>query len=92
MQRNVVGPIMEGPANADCQWRCPPDRMHGQDGGQRTYTIGKHGSPWSPDTARQEARRILQDVVKGADPIADKIAQRTAITVTELCLQYLRRR
>lgn len=51
-----------------------------QDGRQRTYTIGKHGSPWSPDTARQEARRILVEVVKGADPHADKIAGRRTIT------------
>ena len=45
--------------------------------------------PWSPDTARQEARRVLGEVVKGADPVADKIAGRTAITVAELCRQYL---
>ena len=60
-----------------------------KEGRQRTYTIGKHGSPWSPDTARQEARRVLGEVVKGADPVADKIAGRTAITVAELCRQYL---
>ena len=60
-----------------------------QQGRQRTYTIGKHGSPWSPDTARQEARRVLGEVVKGADPLADKIAGRTVITVAELCQQYL---
>ena len=60
-----------------------------REGRQRTYTIGKHGSPWSPDTARQEARRVLGEVAKGADPVADKIAGRTMITVTELCRQYL---
>ena len=60
-----------------------------REGRQRTYTIGKHGSPWSPDTARQEARRVLGEVVKGADPVADKIAGRKAITVAELCRQYL---
>ena len=60
-----------------------------REGRQRTYTIGKHGSPWSPDSARQEARRVLGEVVKGADPLADKIAGRKAITVTELCGQYL---
>jgi integrase len=59
------------------------------DGRKRTCTIGKHGSPWTPETARQEARRILREVVKGADPMADKIAVRRAITVTELCRQYL---
>ena len=60
-----------------------------KDGRQRTYTIGKHGSPWMPDTARQEARRILGEVVQGSDPAADKIAGRTAITMAELCDLYL---
>ena len=60
-----------------------------KEGRSRTYTIGKHGSPWSPDTARQEARRVLGEVVKGADPLTDKIAGRRAITVAELCGQYL---
>jgi Arm DNA-binding domain len=59
-----------------------------QDGRQRSYTIGKHGSPWSPDTTRQEARRILVEVVKEADPRAEKIAGRKTITVAELCRQY----
>jgi integrase len=59
------------------------------DGRKRTYTIGKHGSPWTPETARQEARRILREVVKGADPMADKLAEREAITVAELCQQYM---
>src|SRR3954463_11481073 len=60
-----------------------------KEGRPRTYTIGKHGSPWMPETARQEARRILGEVAKGADPAADKIAGRQAITVAELCQQYL---
>lgn len=60
-----------------------------REGRQRTFTIGKHGSPWSPDTARQEARRLLGEVAKGGDPVADKIAGRKAITVAELCRQYL---
>jgi len=29
------------------------------DGRQRWYTIGAHGSPWSPDEARLKARQIL---------------------------------
>ena len=59
------------------------------DGRKRTYTIGKHGSPWTSETARQEARRILREVVKGADPMADKLAERGALTVAELCQQYM---
>ena len=37
--------------------------------------------------SRHEARRVLGEV--GADLVADKIAHRRAITVTELCLQFL---
>src|ERR1700760_726902 len=59
------------------------------DGRKRTYTIGKHGSPWTPETARQEARRILREVVKGGDPAGDKLAGRTSKTVIQLCHQYL---
>jgi integrase len=53
------------------------------------YTIGKHGSPWMPETARQEARRILGEVAKGGDPSADKIAGRTPVMVAQLCQAYL---
>src|SRR6476469_4908333 len=59
------------------------------DGRKRTYTIGKPGSPWTPETARREARRILVEVAKGGDPAADKLAGRAAITVAQLCQQYL---
>jgi hypothetical protein len=59
-----------------------------KEGRQRIYTIGKHGSPWSPEMARREARRVLGEVINGADPMADKIAGRTAVTVAELCGQY----
>jgi hypothetical protein len=58
-------------------------------GRKRTYTIGKPGPPWMPETARQEARRILGGVAKDADPMADKIAWRKAFTVALLCRQYL---
>jgi hypothetical protein len=42
------------------------------EGRQRRYTIGRHGAPWTPDTARDEARRILGLVAGGADPAAIK--------------------
>jgi len=28
-------------------------------GRQRWFTIGKHGSPWTPELARREAKRVL---------------------------------
>ena len=53
-------------------------------GRQRWHTIGRHGSPWTPESARAEARRILGEVVKGADPAAEKRAVRKAATVADL--------
>jgi hypothetical protein len=38
------------------------------EGRLRRFTIGRHGAPWTPDTARDEARRLLGEVVRGADP------------------------
>jgi integrase len=59
------------------------------EGRQRWHTIGRHGAPWTPETARREARRILGEVVSGADPAAAKRAGRKAKTVSELCDAYL---
>jgi len=58
-------------------------------GRQRWQTIGRHGAPWVPDTARDEARRLLGAVARGEDPAGAKRAIRKAITVGELCDRYL---
>jgi integrase len=50
----------------------------------RRYTIGGHGSPWTPDLARKEALRLLALVASGIDPAAAKLAGRTAPTVRDL--------
>jgi integrase len=44
-------------------------RMGGRESGTRRYTIGTHGSPWTPETARREAERILIMVRQGNDPV-----------------------
>lgn len=36
------------------------------------YTIGRHGSPWTPDSAREHAKDLLEGVRKGVDPQASK--------------------
>jgi len=59
-----------------------------KDGRQRWQTIGRHGSPWTPDKAREKARDILGDVAKGKDPAADKKSTRKAATILELCDLY----
>ncbi len=56
---------------------------------QRLHTIGRHGAPWTPETARKEAKRILGSVVNGADPAAARRAKRHAESVSELCDLYL---
>lgn len=37
-------------------------------GRDRWMTIGKHGSPWTPEMARREAIRLLASVHAGSDP------------------------
>ena len=56
---------------------------------QRRLTIGRHGSPWTPDTARLEAKRLLGLVAAGQDPQAARHEARNVLTVAELCDLYL---
>ena len=56
-----------------------------KEGRQRWFTIGRHGAPWTPETAREEAKRLLGEVAQTADPAAEKRAKRNAKTVAELC-------
>lgn len=51
-------------------------RMGGREAPTRRYTIGTHGSPWTPETARKEAERILIMVRQGTDPVDHKKEQR----------------
>ncbi len=55
----------------------------------RKLTIGRHGSPWTPETARSEAKRLLGLVESGADPAAEKIARQGAPTVADLAERFL---
>jgi hypothetical protein len=38
-----------------------------KNGVQRMRSIGRHGSPWTPDTARNEVKRLLGLAVGGVD-------------------------
>jgi len=51
---------------------------------QRWLTIGRHGSPWTPETARKRALKLLGDIAEGKDPGADRDKERVAATVAEL--------
>ncbi|WP_342111035.1 site-specific integrase [Methylobacterium sp. SI9] len=73
-----------------CQRR---DRVYGLkyrlQGQQRWFTIGKHGSPWTADQARREAKRLLGLVASGEDPAMKKATDRSAPTVAELADLFL---
>jgi len=55
----------------------------------RKFTIGRHGSPWTPEQARDEAKRILGRVANGDDPAAVKRELRAAETITDLSARFL---
>jgi integrase len=44
-----------------------------RNGAQIMRSIGRHGSPWTPDTARNEAKRLLGLAVSGDDPFAKSV-------------------
>jgi integrase len=56
---------------------------------KRRLTIGKHGSPWTPEMARAEAKRLLSEVAVGRDPAKAREADRNALTFDELIDLYL---
>lgn len=53
----------------------------------RTITIGQHGSPWTADTARIEALKLLGSIVRGEDPARHRQSDLT--TMAELCERYM---
>jgi len=61
-------------------------RVNGQ---QRWYTIGRHGSPWTPKQARLEAQRLLGEVAREIDPADKRLGDRKAIKFADLCDLYL---
>ncbi|EGF92903.1 phage integrase family protein [Asticcacaulis biprosthecium C19] len=58
---------------------------------QRIFTIGTHGSPWTPEKAREKATAVLKDVGNNIDPAAEKLADRHAMTVADLVKEYIER-
>jgi integrase len=55
----------------------------------RKLTIGRHGSPWTPEMARSEAKCLLGAIENGADPAADKSARKEAATIADLAGRYI---
>src|SRR4029078_11619629 len=58
-------------------------------GRQRWLTIGRHGSPWTPEKARAEALRLLGLKAAGKDPALERDRKKGAVTITELAVRFL---
>lgn len=51
-------------------------RMGGRETHARRITIGAHGSPWTPASARSEAERLAMMVKRGVDPREHRLQRR----------------
>ncbi len=61
---------------------------HGRRGRKRRLTIGKHRSPWTPETARREAFKLLADISAGIDPSDLRQLESKKQTLAEVCDLY----
>ncbi len=64
------------------QYRTPQGRS-------RRVTIGKHGMTMTVEQARAKAKKMRRTVEDGGDPLAERQAQRDALTVADLLNLYL---
>ena len=58
-------------------------RMGGRGYPTRRYTIGRHGSPWTPEKARDRARELLYQVHQGTDPLLKEQQEKAVAQVDE---------
>ena len=55
-------------------------RLGGREARTRRCTIGSHGSPWTPTTAREEVLRLSLLIAQGVDPVeVEKQRRREAV-------------
>ena len=59
-------------------------------GRQRWLTIGKHGAPWTPQSAREAALDALGKLNKGVDPASEKETQKKGVTISEFVDRYIK--
>ena len=59
-----------------------------QDGRTRRLVIGQHGSPWTADEAREDAKTKLLAAAKGQDPAHERDMRRNAPTVAEAARRH----
>lgn len=71
-------------------------RLGGRETRTQRYTIGRHGSPWTPDKAREEAERLLGRVANEIDPTKERKAKLAAhradaeaLTLAQFAARYI---
>jgi hypothetical protein len=62
-------------------------RIHGR---QRFVTIGVHGRPWTPETARRRAVELFGIIAAGGDPASDRDEVKAAATLAIFFDRYLK--
>ena len=58
-------------------------------GRQRWITIGDHGAPWTPDSARKEAQRLWGAIRDGSDVAQLREQKAGRLRVVNLCSRFL---
>jgi integrase len=58
-------------------------------GRQRHFTIGEHGSPHTPETARKAARDLQSIIDKDGDPHAEREKRKATLSVREVAQRFL---
>ena len=53
------------------------------------FTIGTHGAPWTPDTARQEAKRMLGEIAAGKNLAVVREQQRSVLSFADVVDRFL---
>lgn len=70
-------------------------RLGGRSGKSRRYSIGRHGNPWTPDSARKRAMVLLGEIAQGKDVVAERqreIAEaQSGSTIAELVDRFEKR-
>lgn len=61
-------------------------RVRGRD---HWFTIGTHGAPWTPDTARQEAKRLLGAIAAGRNLVAIRDREKSTPTFAATADRFL---
>jgi integrase len=59
-------------------------------GRQRWFSIGEHGAPWTPDSARRQAQVLWGKIRSGEDIAGIRNARRDRPRISDLCVRYLR--